>query len=430
MCLSSTNELHGLLWTAFTPGPSGSNTILYGHGPVFFVIISWIYAYILIASFFLISTVGRASTVVRKQSSALLIAAAFPWIGGILYAAGITLTPGLNLAPVSFVMVGVVLAVGVSPLHLFDLVPVARDVLIEGMSDGVLVIDADRQIVDINPAAKRLLSLPSRSLGLDAGRALADWPRISENLHANRESHLELTISEDPLLHVDLRISPLRSSESPTAGFLIDIRDITPRYLAETALQDANNRLQAHVAEIERLQGQLRDQAIRDALTGLYNRRHLDDILPRLLDRAKQDASPIAVVMFDIDHFKQVNDTYGHHAGDALLAKLGQLFARQTRPEDIACRCGGEEFLLVLPHTYARVAAQRAEELRWAFRNANIPELLGARPPTLSAGIAEFPKDGDSQNTLVHAADLTLYRAKASGRDCVCICGAKHTASG
>ncbi len=417
--LAATNELHQLLWTAFTPGPVGSNTIIYEHGPAFFGIIAGIYAYVLVASLLLVSSVARTSTIRRRQSATLLVATAFPWISGILYAAGITLAPGLNLTPVSFVIVGAVLAIGVSPLHLFDLVPVARDVLIEGMSDGVLVIDADRRIVDVNPAAKQLLALPSQSVGLDAGDVLSDWPRISETLCTECESHLELTVSNDPLLHLDLRISPLSEGTNDAAGFLLDIRDISQRYLAETALQNANQRLQSHVAEIERLQSKLRDQAIRDSLTGVFNRRHLDDTFPRMLDRARGDANPISVVMFDIDHFKQVNDSHGHRAGDALLARLGRLLADSTRPEDIVCRCGGEEFVLIFPQTAGRVAAQRADELRQAFQDLDIPELGGAKSPTLSAGVAEFPHHGDSQQALVQAADEALYRAKAAGRDCV-----------
>ena len=288
------------------------------------------------------------------------------------------------------------------------------------MGDGIFVIDAARRVVDVNPAARRLLALPSGGVGSNAERILSSWEQIAGNLRVDGETHLELTLSRDPLLHVDLRVAPLRKGSHATAGFLIVVRDITKRYLAETSLQDANERLQAQVREIECLQDELREQAIRDALTGLFNRRHLDDMLPRILDRAAKDEIPVSVVMFDIDHFKQVNDTHGHRTGDALLRKLGELLATRTRPGDIACRYGGEEFVLVLPQAPLDVAAERTEALRQAFRAVDVPELGPEMPPTLSAGIAVFPRHGASQDDLLHAADEALYRAKESGRDAVC----------
>jgi len=417
--LAATNEYHHLIWTAFSAGPAGSNAVIYHHGLGFFAIISGIYVYLLLASFPLISAAVRSSAVQQRQSATILLATAFPWASGILYAAGITLAPGLNLTPVSFVVTVAVLAVGVVPLRLFDLVPVARELLIEGMSDGILVIDADRRIVDVNPAARRMFALSSRIIGSDAQRVLSVWPQIAGALHADRETHFELTLSQDPLLHADLRVAPLRKRAHAAAGFLIVVRDISKRYLAETSLQNANERLQAQVREIEHLQGELREQAIRDALTGLFNRRHLDDMLPRILDRAAKDGIPVSVVMFDIDHFKQVNDTDGHRAGDALLAKLGELLLTRTRPGDIACRYGGEEFVLVLRETSLHTATDRAEEIKDAFRAVGVARLGHDRPPTLSAGIAVFPQHATSRDGLLHAADEALYRAKESGRDAI-----------
>jgi len=417
--LATTNAQHRLLWTAFTPGPAGSNTLLYSHGPAFFLIIVWIYVYVFIASLFLVISAVRSSTIQRRQSITILIAIAFPWISGILYALDITLAPGLNLTPVSFVVTGAVFAVGILPLRLFELVPVARDLLIDGMTDGVLVVDAAHRIIDVNPAARALFDLPQRIIGKSAEVVLADWPQIARSLSADRDAQFELTLSGDPMRHVDLRVEPLRRRPRGSAGFLIVLRDITQRYLAESALQAVNERLQSHVREIERLQDELREQAMRDALTGLFNRRHLDDMLPRVLERAARDGAPVAVILFDIDHFKQVNDSRGHLAGDALLEKLGSLLARRTRPADIACRYGGEEFLLVLPDAPLDAAVERAEALRRDVCALEIPQLASDRPPTLSAGIAIFPGHGATQDELVHAADDALYRAKQSGRDCV-----------
>jgi len=417
--LAATNELHRWVWTDFTPGPAGLNAVVYGHGPAFYVLIIAIYVYMLAGSVLLIGSAIRSPVVQRRQSIMVLLAATVPLVCAVLYAIGITPIPGLNLPPLSFAAAGAVLAVGVVPLRLFKLIPVAREQLIEGMSDGILVLDADRRIVDVNPAARKLLDLGRRIIGVDAADALPQWSRIEGSFDPQREVHLELTLSDDPLVHVDLRVAPLRRPSRALVGFLIAVRDISKRYLAETSLQNANERLQSHVREIERLQEELRDQAIRDALTGLFNRRYLDEVMPRILERAGSGDTPVSIVLFDIDHFKQVNDRRGHLAGDALLEKLGSLLARRTRPGDVACRYGGEEFLLVLPDAPLDTAMERAEALRRDVQAVAIAELAPDGPPTLSAGVAVFPRHGASQDQLVHAADGALYRAKAAGRDCV-----------
>jgi len=420
IALTATNAWHHIVWTAFEPARLGSNSLIYHHGVGFFAILACIYAYILVASRWLVLSALRASPVQKRQSMTILIATAFPWVAGILYAIGITLVPGLNLAPVSMALTGTVLAVGTLPLRLFDLVPVARDRLVEGMGDAIVVTDASRRIVDFNPAARKLLQLPAGTIGADVAGVLPFWKGIAADLQGDHESRFELILSEDPLVHIDLRIAPLMARAHETEGLLIVLRDTTVRHRAERALQNANDRLQAQVREIERLQSKLRDQAIRDSLTGLYNRRHLDDMMPRILDRAGADSIPISVVMFDIDDFKKVNDAHGHAVGDALLVRLGEILAERTRPGDIACRYGGEEFVLVLPEASLAASIERAEELRRAFAAASVPGLGSDRTPTLSAGVAVFPRHGAMQDELLRSADEALYRAKASGKDSVC----------
>lgn len=417
--LAATNELHHRVWIGFSPGPVGSNSMLYHHGPAFFAILAGIYAYILVAASLLATAALRASFVQRRQSVTVLIATAFPVVGSILYSLGITPAPGLNLSPISFVLTGVVLAIGIVPLRLFELVPVAREALVERMSDGILVVDAAHRIVDFNPAAVELLGLRPGGVGIAAPHSLAIWPKIAPRIRPDCESHFELTVSQDPLVHLDLRVSPLRRRTGEAAGFLIVARDISARHRAERLLQSANDRLQDHVRKIEHLQQELRERAIRDALTGLFSRRYLDEELPRILEQSALDNAPVSVIMFDIDRFKQANDAHGHRAGDTLLVTLSRLLTRHSRPGDIVCRLGGDEFVLVLPRTLVAVAVERAEEIRRAFRESAIPDLGPTAQPTLSAGVALFPVHGRTRDELLHAADEALYQAKEAGRDCI-----------
>ena len=185
-------------------------------------------------------------------------------------------------------------------------------------------------------------------------------------------------------------------------------------------MQRANEQLAAQIREIEALHEELREQAIRDRLTGLFNRRYLDEILPRELSRASAARDTLSIVMIDIDHFKQANDRYGHREGDKLLAILGTVLREGTRPADTACRYGGEEFLLILPKTGSDVAETRIDALRDQYTRQL--EARGLRPPpTLSAGVAAFPLHAQSDDELLKAADKALYRAKAEGRNRVCV---------
>jgi diguanylate cyclase (GGDEF)-like protein len=162
----------------------------------------------------------------------------------------------------------------------------------------------------------------------------------------------------------------------------------------------------------------LRTLAVRDPLTGLANRRVLDEELPRRIAQAADRQTPLAIAMIDLDRFRDFNERHGHPAGDIMLQSFGALLQGFRREDDIACRYGGEEFLLVLPATTAAAAAARLEGLRAAVAETVIlHEGRRLEPPTASIGVAEFPGHGADGGTVVAAADEALYRAKRSGRN-------------
>ena len=166
----------------------------------------------------------------------------------------------------------------------------------------------------------------------------------------------------------------------------------------------------------------LREQSIRDPLTGMYNRRYMEETLEREILRASRRKEPLGVIMLDIDHFKKFNDTYGHQAGDTVLQTLGQFLTTSIRGEDIACRYGGEEFILLLPGAGLEDTRKRAEELREKVHYLDVTfqgELL--KTVTFSLGVSVFPQHGNAGEQLIQNADLALYRAKAEGRDRVAV---------
>jgi len=167
-----------------------------------------------------------------------------------------------------------------------------------------------------------------------------------------------------------------------------------------------------------RLREALRTQSIKDPLTGLYNRRYLEEMLEREIRRAVRAEQPLGLLMLDLDHFKKFNDTYGHEAGDAVLRESGVFLAKSIRAEDIVCRFGGEEFVIILPTANLSAASGRAERIRSRVREMTVlhqGQSLGMI--TVSVGVAALPEHGTSPKELLEAADAALYRAKRDGRD-------------
>jgi diguanylate cyclase (GGDEF)-like protein/PAS domain S-box-containing protein len=214
-----------------------------------------------------------------------------------------------------------------------------------------------------------------------------------------------------------LRSTPYRRSDGSTFWYGVQI-DITEQKQSKQLLEEANQQLSIRVAQIEHLQVELREQAIRDSLTGLYNRRYMEDVFEREFARATRESHPLSVIMLDMDELKVVNDSHGHHVGDRALQALASCMRSTIRAEDIACRYGGDEFSIIMNGTSAEDAVRRVEE--WREILTNHPVEINAESNALirfSAGVASFPAHGISMQEVLSHADIALYRAKARGRN-------------
>src|SRR5258706_14541129 len=171
-----------------------------------------------------------------------------------------------------------------------------------------------------------------------------------------------------------------------------------------------------------KLRETLRQQSIRDPLSGMFNRRYMEESLEREIHRATRSQHPLGVIMLDIDHFKQFNDNFGHEAGDAVLRELGKFLRSNIREEDIACRYGGEEFVLIMPDAPLKITRQRAEKLREGVKHMKVEfnnQVLESL--TISVGLAMLPDQGSTGEVILRAADGALYQAKQAGRDRIVI---------
>jgi diguanylate cyclase (GGDEF)-like protein len=169
------------------------------------------------------------------------------------------------------------------------------------------------------------------------------------------------------------------------------------------------------MTEIEKLHIALQEQAIRDPLTGLYNRRYMEEALAREYARTARKNELLSIVMIDMDGLKKFNDTYGHDMGDQAIKTFADQLRLMTRKEDIACRYGGDEFLVILYNADAENASKRVEEWRKKMNNVSIPYQDRGLRITFSAGVATYPTHGESIDEIVKAADEALYRQKRVG---------------
>jgi diguanylate cyclase (GGDEF)-like protein len=188
------------------------------------------------------------------------------------------------------------------------------------------------------------------------------------------------------------------------------VREITERKQMQADLQKANEAYQL-------LHATLREQATRDSLTGLYNRRYFNETIERELARAKRENYPISVMIMDIDLFKQINDSYGHAFGDEALKILSSLINVNIRAGDIAYRYGGDEFVVVLPGAEIEIAIHRAEMVCQTFTTALIRDDGKELAATISVGVSIYPMHGDNVKDILRCADSALYQAKQGGRN-------------
>ena len=307
--------------------------------------------------------------------------------------------------------------------HLEDLH--LKSIALDEAASGIVITDLDGNILWVNRAVARMTGYTREELIGATPRLLrsgahedAFYRDLWRTIRAGRtwQGTIVNRRKDGSHYHEEQTIAPVRNAAGRVSYYIAVKQDVTDRIAAEAALRAANEALERQVREIEALQARLREQAIRDPLTGLFNRRYLDETLAREVARAQRDRVPLTLAMIDLDHFKSVNDRFGHTAGDRLLASFGRILHAQKRSGDFACRYGGEEFAVVLVGATLDGGIARAEGWRAGFAalTAQIHDETDAT--TLSVGIAELDAE-ELVADLLARADAALYRAKAEGRD-------------
>jgi diguanylate cyclase (GGDEF)-like protein/PAS domain S-box-containing protein len=412
-----------LMFDRIELGQAGSFTVLQiERGFGFWLNVFYSYSIILLAFYILGISSLHANSFFKRQYLIVLVGSIIPFAASVFTQLSYSELADLDMAPVAFVISSILYVYAIFRHQFMDLLPIARGHLIESMSDGVLVLDERGRIVDINPAMSNFLDdEPASFIGQNVSAILKYWSQNSDQLLNGMETRTELKIPKRPSSYLDLRITPLYDDDKKVNGRLMVFRDVTDRKEVEKDLRRAMDRLQTQLIEIGVLQSQLREQAIRDALTNLFNRRYLEETLERELARATRESYPLCVIMMDLDYFKDVNDTYGHEAGDIVLKTLAETVMKQSRHGDFACRFGGEEFVLVMPNIGIEKATERAEHLHQTIDALIIPYGRFNLTTTISMGIAWYPVHGSTKEQLLRAADMAMYVAKNTGRNQVIV---------
>jgi diguanylate cyclase (GGDEF)-like protein/PAS domain S-box-containing protein len=368
------------------------------YGSWFWVHTAFSYGILIIAAAFLIGLLVRTPRRYIGQPLTLLMGMLIPLIWNVIYIFRIVPFRRLDLTPYLYSLSGLIFLIGLSYSRLFDILPVARDVVMDAMSDAVIVTDYQGRVVDMNLAACRIFGWRNEHalISQRIEKIFAEWPTIVGLLNADKPRPVELVLElGERQFHYQVSLAPVQDMQGYSLGRMLLLHDITDRKYMEE---------------------ELRRLSVTDPLTGLGNRRKFFNALESEFARARRYHSDYCLIMADLDHYKSINDRFSHMTGDEALKLTAEAIQKTARKTDVAARYGGDEFVLLLPNTQVEGALQLASRLREAISRC---ELSVGEHLTVSIGVAVyFSMDKNSEDLLVRA-DRALYQAKKDPRGIV-----------
>jgi diguanylate cyclase (GGDEF)-like protein/PAS domain S-box-containing protein len=556
LVLAWTNEWHGLVWSQFVPVISATGkSWIYVHGLVYYLLIVYSYVLMAIGTVNLLQTALNSHSLYRWQVVVVMVAALLPWFGNLVYVLGISPWPEIDPGLLSFTLSGVLLVIGLNRLQILRLHPLARDVLVTSLRDGMVVLDEGMHVVDINPAAGRMLGVEvKKGLGKPLTELTSGWSEMIPGLPSNEDYTQEIMLRED--MWVEMHISPIYGEKQRTRGRLVLLHDISERkqneklqhaiYLISEAASNVKELddlyrqvhgiirrllpakncfialydpasemirfpyfvdehdeepgptrlgvgltsyvikhgqpllatretagelkargeilsmgtpsaewlgaplkttdqqvfgalvIQSYDPEIHYTPGDkkilvyvstqvaaaiqrqqmlmdLRQKAIRDELTGVYNRRGLMELGKREIDRSLRYGRPISLLILEVDRFRELNDGYGFEVGDEALRLLAQELNKNLREIDLVGRYGEDEFVVLLPETNEQGSVSTANRLYASMEKLRLQVGDEVVQFSFSIGVGLRKPEEVDLGELIWRAGRALHSARRSG---------------
>lgn len=400
LLLLFTNEYHYFYYSSIMLTRPGLISLFhFEKGPWYWVQLMYSYTLFISGHVRLIKEWRYSQKIYRSRLGVFLVSAVTPWFTNVLYHMRIT-PQGIDLSPTSFAVAGLVLIWGICKYGIFELIPIARNNVFETIGAGIIVIDLQNRVVDFNSEAENILrDTVDLETGLLFNRTLGNYFGISStNIHEKCEQREVEICKENEMIYYNCVLSPVMNKKKAIVGKTLIMRNIT---------------------EQVKLRESLRTLATLDGLTNIFNRRYFLELSRKELEQPKNKTQPSAIVLLDVDLFKNINDTFGHEAEDNVLCTVAKICANTLRSTDILARYGGEEFVCMLPNTSSEIAMQIAERVRRKLASLPLDFLGNSIRITASLGVAGTDLVGETNlEELIKMADKALYDAKRRGRNC------------
>ncbi|HWQ46526.1 MAG TPA: diguanylate cyclase [Longilinea sp.] len=396
--ISQTNLYHHLLWQFYTIDTVGIfhrlQPISYGIG----FYLNWFYslALCMICIFITIREYFTNNHLYRRRYGMILVTTIFPMLVNIFYVLRPIPELTKDFTPIAFGVSEFILFFTIFRFGLFDLMPVARSALVEQSLDGMVVVNVDDVIVDINPRAEAVFNSRQKQLiGSKIEQFLPFWKQMVTNPPGQVIETQFANLDQDRFFEV--RLSPLNSEMNSPIAWLVSLNDVTTH---------------------RQLMKELEISATTDSLTGLYNRRHFFIIMEKESQLALQKKQSLSLAVLDIDNLKNINDQFGHHTGDMVLQEVGEHIRNCLHASDVVARFGGDEFVVLMPHTEKAAAMAVAERIRTSINALEFKTKDTTSTTSVSIGITSHsPDDPIDIDSFVEKADQAMYKAKRSGRN-------------
>lgn len=400
--VQSTNELHHLYYTSMSLKENAPFPIVeLTYGPWFGVHSVFLYGCIMASAAILLIEWKKAAPAFRRQLLTMAVGNLIPILGAFIYLAGFS-PYGIDTGPVFICLSFVFHSIALFRFQMFSAVPIARDIVFEHMEEGVVVLDDKDIIIDYNNTVLTVFpNMNSRVIGRTVQAALSGYPELSKLVSLGEEFDYSMSVAGEGQ-HFHVRFTPIRNTSELQVGRIITFANITERF---------------------QMQERLRELADTDGLTQLLNKAALIRESEKIVREYTQDGGKISVIMFDIDYFKEVNDTFGHEAGDIVLTNVADAVRTTLYDDGFAGRYGGDEFILWLPDVSLTEACELADSIRKNIEAREIFVQDNEVRVTSSFGVAHAAiAPGNQEHSvqwLMREADKALYAAKKSGRNSV-----------